>query len=167
MLSKKPEATPDGRWNIKFPSVPCLVLGQCCTVEQKRVVQVAKLLKSPEGMPATHPTYQALLSEWPAREGALIYDAMRVDPFGDVLPPPGEGRFWYADFRTGATFVSDPRWLHEHFRARMTVVARRNLRVRLGAFYARPTHEDREELEGLGEWSGPGDAPAWARSRDV
>jgi hypothetical protein len=166
MLSKKPAAEGD-RWNIKFPSSPCLVISQCCTVEQKRVVQVAKILKTREGMDPTHPTYQALLSEWPAREGELMYDAMRLDPMGSALPELDGGRFWYADFRTGSTFTADPAWLKEHFQARMTAVSRRNLRMRLAGFYTRTTADDRAELEAGGEWSDLADAPPWVqRPRD-
>lgn len=162
MLSKEPQMKGD-RWNIKYPTSPCLVLSQCCTVAQKLVVQVAKIIKTPEGMAPEHPTYQALLSEWPAREGELMYDAMRLDHVGTALPELEPGRFWYADFRTGSTFTANPAWLRDHFKARMTVVARRNLRMRLAGFYSRTTDADRAELEAGGEWVDLNDAPKWVR----
>lgn len=158
-FSKRPERDATGKWNLKLPSTTCLVVSQDCTVAQRSVVQVVNVYKTAALAP-THPMFQALRSDWPAAPGALMYDAMRLDPLEPMLPALDEGRLWFADFRTGVTFTN-AFWLVEHLRGRMTVVAKRNLRMRLGAFYARPTEEDRAELAETGEWAGFGDAPVW------
>ncbi len=149
-----------GRANFKIRTRHCVVVSQCCTVAQRKSVQVAWVNKTSPLRPE-HPVYQGLISEWPAHPGAIFYDGMRLEPLVDVLEPLGDTRLWFADFRTGVTFANDPSWLLSHLRARMTVVARRTLRLRLAGFYARATREDRAELEAAGEWSGFGDAPPW------
>jgi mRNA-degrading endonuclease toxin of MazEF toxin-antitoxin module len=149
----------EGQVSVSAKTRPCLVVSQCCTIEQRRVVQVAPVSRT-RRLNAEHSMYQALMSEWPVTAGKLMYDAIRLDPVEGVLPPEPD-RLWIADFRGGVTFMGDPVWLKEHLRARMTSVARRNLRLRLAGFYSRPTGEDQEELESAGEWSGLGDAPPW------
>lgn len=160
VLTKKFDKARDGAWQVKVKVCTCVVISQCCTIEQRGAIQLARVVKS-KPLPPTHPTYQSLRSEWPAAPGQLMYDAMRLAPYPDVLDELEEGQLWYADFRTGVTFTDDSVWLREHLRARMTPVARRNLRVRLVAFYGRSTVEDRAELDVAGEWSGLGDAPSW------
>ncbi len=159
-ISKSPEIESNGRPNFKIKKRTCLVVSQCCTVQERRVVQVASVHKTMPLAPES-PLYQALRSDWPAREGQLMYDAMRLDPVAGVLDPPDEGQLWVAEFRTGLTFTENPVWLRAHRVARMTVIARRSLRLRLAGFYSRPTDEDRAELDDVGEWSGLSDAPPW------
>lgn len=128
-------------------------------------MQLAKVEKT-AALPPTHSMYQALRSEWPAKPGALMYDGMGLEP-GAALDPLEEGRLWWANFRTGCTFTNDPVWLRPLAVARMTVVSRRNLRLRLAGFYARPTDEDVAELAADGEWADAGDAPQWVRHRSA
>jgi hypothetical protein len=58
------------------------------------------------------------------------------------------------DFRLRVTFTEDLRWLQEKRVARMDVTSRRDLRLRLGAWYARVEDDDRVALAAVGEPSG-------------
>jgi len=150
---------PDGA--IKTKERLCMVVSQCCTIERRRVVQVAQVLKTSRLRPESG-MYQGLISDWPARPGQLFYDAMRLEPIPGFLDPPEDPtQLWTVDFRVGCTFNQEVDWLRQHFRARMTAVARRNLRMRLGGHYARATTEDRRLLDDGGDWSDLADAPEW------
>jgi hypothetical protein len=149
----------EGHVSVSAKARPCLVLSQCCTIEQRQVVQIAPVVRTAPLKPE-HPVYQALMSEWPMTSGKLMYDGMRLDPIEAVLPEL-PNRLWMADFRQGVTFTDNPLWLKEHLCARMTPLSRRNLRIRLAGFYSRPTDEDRQALDVAGDWIGLGDAPPW------
>lgn len=163
ILGLKPETTSSGQTNLKIKLKHCLVVSQCCTIERRGVVQLAFVVKTSQ-MDPSHPMWQALHSNWPARQGDLMYDAIRLDPpVSGALAELETNRLWMADFRTGVTFTNDPRWLRAHLRARMDAVARRSLRMRLAAFYSRSTDGDRSELDGIGEWADAETAPDWVR----
>jgi hypothetical protein len=158
-----PAELKDGFLKLKAKLRPCVVLSHCCTVAQRKVVELAAVLKT-RPLDPSHLVYQGLISEWPARDGLVFYDAMRLDPVIGVLDVLEQGRLWHVDFNSGLTWTNNPYWLRQHRRARMTPEARRNLRLRLAGYYSRTEESDKKILDAIGEFSGLGD---WPQARRI
>lgn len=159
------KASPDIKdtWSqVKWKRYPGVVVSQCCTTQQRRVAEIAAVVRTAPLSPE-HGVVKGLTSGWPATEGAVFYDGMLLEPVGGVVAEVEGGRYPHVAFRTRVTFTDDLAWLQQVRVARMTPVGRRNLRLRLGAWYARTEEQDAIELDGSGEFRGLHDQPDGAR----
>jgi hypothetical protein len=147
---------------VKWKTYPGVVVSQCCTTQQRKVAEVAAVVRTAP-LAVDHGMVVGLTSGWPAEAGAVFYDGMLLEQVGEVVPPVEGGRYPHAAFRTRVTFTDDLEWIQQRRVARMTAVARRNLRLRLGAWYARTEEQDAIELAAASEFQGFHDQPDEAR----
>lgn len=158
-------AEPDVKetWSqVKWRVYPAIVISQCCTTQQRSIAELAAVVRT-AALPADHGMVRGLLSGWPATAGELFFDGMLLSPVGSVVPEIAGGRYPHVAFRTRVTFTDDLEWLQQKRVARMTPEARRNLRLRLGAWYSRTEDDDRARLEEAGQFTGLHDQPDDAR----
>jgi len=128
-----------------------IVISQCCDNEKNDYVVVA-----PVGRLGNLKKHQlrALLNPEPVWDGDSLteyaLEDFHVESREGLLDDPGEDRYLVAKLHRSATFHGDCSVLIQNRRARMTVVARRLLRIKLGLLGGRPEAGDVEELERLG-----------------
>jgi hypothetical protein len=129
---------------------PAIVVLQDCVIDKP---QVRQILLAP--ISATRPKDDreraGLLAELPPvdeRDTPYTYDLFRCEPFGEHLVEEG-GVYRVADLKQITPFGG-----RDELRAlrvgRMTVQAKRLLRIKLGAFFGRTSDEDAEALIALG-----------------
>lgn len=129
-----------------------LVVSQCCTLENDRVVSVAPVESSKPLSPELREVYAN--PKLPQDDGDLgyMYSAHLIESYSGEHPPPLDGgRVNIANFLSIQTYSGDISELQARRVARMTVLARRDLRRKLAAFWGRAEAEDRKALEDLRE----------------
>lgn len=128
-----------------------IVVSQCCDNEKNDYVAVAPI--GPLGGLKEH-HIRALLNPEPIWKGTslsgYVLEHFVIVPKAGVLTDPGTGRYLVANLHRSATFHGDCSSLLPQRRARMTVEARRLLRIKLGLLWSRPEAGDVEELVRLG-----------------
>ncbi len=128
-----------------------IVISQCCDNVENDYVAVAPIGRL-GGLKEHH--LHALLNPEPTWDGAslseYVLEHFRVELIEGILDDPGEGRFLVAKLHRSVSFHGDCSSLIEHRRARMTVEARRLLRIKLGLLWSRPEEGDVDELNRLG-----------------
>lgn len=128
-----------------------IVISQCCDNMENDYVAVAPIGRL-GGLKEHHA--QALLNPEPKWDGIslseYVLEHFRVEPIAGLLDDPGNGRYLVAKLHRAASFHGDCGSLIENRRARMTVEARRLLRIKLGLLWSRPEEGDVEELKQRG-----------------
>lgn len=128
-----------------------IVVSQCCDNVKNDYVAVAPI--GPLGGLKDHHV-RALLSPEPVWKGIslseYVLEHFVIAPIAGVLTDPGTGRYLVAKLHRSATFHGDCSSLLGQRRARMTVKARRLLRIKLGLLWSRPEPGDVEELTRIG-----------------
>ena len=131
--------------------VDALVVSQCCDNTQHDYAAVVPVKRLGNLKPHQ---VEALLNPEPVSDGTTLtgysLDYFHVEPLVDVIADPGDGKFLVAHLRRIAAFEGDCRPLLEHRVARMTVPARRLLRIKLGLFWSRAEEDDVVELRSNG-----------------
>jgi hypothetical protein len=128
-----------------------LVVSQCCTVENDKVAAIAPI----KSTAVLHEdVYDAHFSSTPPQsdeQPGYVFAAHAIEPFLALHPPPVFGsRLLVADFLEIHTYSGNLTVFQEQRIARMTPVARRDLRSRLMAFWGRAEDGDKEALRKLG-----------------
>ncbi len=128
-----------------------LVVSQCCTNVDDDYAAVAPVSRMKGNI--SDAQRAALLAEEPTQEGHRLtnYDLehFALTPISGVLDERG-GRIWVANLNRAVPFYGECSQLRTLRRARMTVVARRLLRIKLSLFWSRTESEDAAQLEALG-----------------
>ena len=124
-----------------------IVVSQCCTLERGRVAALAPIRSSARLDATERRAY--LNTQLPTEEDSsgYVFVAHAIESFNGTHPAPATGeRLHIADFTEIQTFTGDLTELRGRRVARMDPSARRDLRVRLSAFWGRAEAEDREWL---------------------
>ena len=118
-----------------------MVLSQCCIIEQDKKIVVAPIRKLSKQTDEDIAIYFAdhTADRYAVRAHGLM-------PVGERFSSTVDGELWVADLTSQVT-VTPPKPLVDHFIARMTVPARRDLRLRLAAFWSRAEPEDEKLLQ--------------------
>ena len=137
-------------------AAPALVLSQCCDNVRDDYVVVARV-KLRGGLRG-HLLEALRAAEPESVDGLAQYDLKHfwLRPLDGVLPAnPAPDKEWLAELLRTTTFHGDCSGLRSKRVARMTVVGRRLLRIKLGLRWSRPAQEDLAELAELGLPLGP------------
>lgn len=128
-----------------------IVVSQCCDNARNDYVAVAPIGRLGQ-LPDHH--LRALLNPEPVWKGTslseYVLEHFHIEPIAGLLENPGADRYLVAKLYRAASFYGDCRSLLEKRRARMTVEARRLLRIKLGLLWSRPEGGDVEALERRG-----------------
>ena len=125
-----------------------IVVSQCCDNANNDYVAVAPIGQL-SNLKEHH--VRALLNPEPTWDGASLseyaLEHFRLQPVDGLLDDPGGGRYLVAKLHRVASFHGDCSSLIEKRKARMTIEARRLLRIKLGLLWSRPEEGDVEELQ--------------------
>ena len=160
VLKVEPEIDPNHNTAVvRMIRRPAIVVSQCCTTQNRSVAELAAVVRTGK-ISADSPMVRGLMQPYPAKSGQVFYDGMWLEPLGSVVPGErAEGRYHHISFAHRVTFNGDLTWLQIKRAARMTPVGRRDLRMRLGAWYSRVEAEDEKLLKHAGEIAGFADMP--------
>ncbi len=127
-----------------------IVVAQCCTIEQKRLVALAPLKTIRVGKQRPDRLASLMQTEPdPASGGKFPMHELLLEPHA-AMRLTGDRRK-IADLLEARIFRSpETEWLRRRRTARMTAEGRRLVRIKLGLHWARATDEDEEILTRLG-----------------
>lgn len=152
IVAQQTDAPPGESLSLRVERKNFVVVSQCCTTENHGVVSLARV----QTMRASgiSPRFLESLQVRPPvpRESGITIatNYFLLDPYPLAVEP---GRLKVANFLDIRTVLADPAagWLTSRRAASMSVTGRRDLRSRLGLFWARPTQEDEAALLEAGE----------------
>lgn len=129
-----------------------VVISQCCTIENGAGVAVAPVRQTGPLTPDQLQAYAyAEPGEIPAdAEVSFPFSTMPLDPVVGTLDALPDNRRWIVEFEDAVTFINSKDFFRGHRVAQMTVLARRNLRVRLTWFWGRAVAADVPDLSAAG-----------------
>jgi hypothetical protein len=127
-----------------------LVVSQCCTIENRRIVALAPVTWTPPLLPRLR---EALLADDPPEEGddegAYATDMFMLEPVAGVIEAR-ENQFSVVDLNQIASFSGFYQVLRGLRVARMTPQARLRLRTKLAYYWSRAEKSDVEALRSQG-----------------
>jgi hypothetical protein len=118
-----------------------VVVSQCCTIENHRVVALAPIKSTPPMSPEERAVYREADFSLIGAEDRYVFNAHILDPIEKVLEEQG-GRAKIADFTQIVTCTGDDSDLRAGRTAQMSPAGRRLLRMRLSVFWGRVEAED-------------------------
>ncbi len=127
---------------------PCIVVSQCCEIENGRTIAVAPVKSTPPLGHDETSVYEAI--EPTAEVGGYAYDGFRLESIPGVLDPLDRNRLHVASLSEIVSIRCSPTALMELRAAEMDVEARRALRIKLGFFFGRAEREDAMALAEMG-----------------
>jgi hypothetical protein len=125
-----------------------LVVSQCCTIENDKVVAIAPIRTTHPLQPQDEIAYRNNTPKTKDDDPPYAYSAHLIESYmGEHPPPPGNNKLLIVDFSQIQTYSGDLSTLRAARIARMTVPSRRDLRLRLAGFWGRAEKDDSTWLD--------------------
>lgn len=125
-----------------------LVVSQCCEIEKGASIAVAPIVSTG---PLTSERQIPYKAEEPTDPSTgYVFSGYVIEPLGELFPELTNGRLLIADLTQIQSVIAPTQLLVDQLCARMTVQARRLLRIKLSSFWSRPEADDEAELMQLG-----------------